>query len=207
MSLLATAGFIPQLPTAIPYQDFFSLADSLLATPVYAVLVSGDKPNDVADTAVDLQKRGGDSWIVGGYCAAEAANEEALFQFPFVQPDKTSKKMERFSFPVVRSVAQVDRIAQAAPMVVVAQTADLDQFQRMTQIAPAVSWWVWSKIHHRAIPAWQEVGLKSLIAPIWFHNDQTMPETIRLARRYNSYFHAWDEEEVNQVSGGGKHLP
>ena len=95
----------------------------------------------------------------------------------------------RISIPVVKTVECAIKVARAGCLVAIARTTDLDDFLEIVRSgSPSMVWIVWGVIHVKAVPVWQAAGMKGLIAPVWLHDDQLMPETITRIRRYNRCF-------------------
>ena len=183
---IATAGFIPLWPNTIPLQDTIELIDSLLAAPVSSVIVDLPEPDVRKELLDDLYQRGQDHLLIG---VVRDGYVDIGFPVQFTFPAETEGDVAHINIPIVRTAEGAIKIARAGCLVAIAKTTDLDNFLEIVRSgSPSIVWIVWGVIHVKAVSMWQAAGMKGLIAPVWLHDDQLMPETITRIRRYNRCF-------------------
>ena len=178
LNQITTVGFFPVWPTTIPLQDTLQLIDSLLASPVWAVVFDRQEPDVIAEAIHELYTRGGNYLLVG------VVAEERMMRFQLISQGEDD--VERVDVPIVESVEQVLQAVSAGHEVIVSRTADLDKFRQIVHCAPQVTWLVWGAIHVNAVPLWQRVGLKGLIAPVWLSDEQLMQIQLRGSASINA---------------------
>ena len=156
------------------------LADSLLASPALAMLVLGEEHTAVVDLIADFKERVGEYVQVGGVGLLGDAADFSFVPLSLFEPHPRH-------IPLVRSTDDIGQVSDCCEVAVL-QTADLDCFLTAVQQKPDIAWLPLGGIPSTAVADWRTAGAGAIAAPVWFDDDQRMPETITLVRRYNTQF-------------------
>lgn len=189
ISYLNEAGVLARIPGHLPLQQILIVADSLLAAPLSAVVIEC-QDNAALSVLSDFRARVGYHMKVGVHDLsggsinfADALAAGAQF---FVSP-RALPTDDRPFIPIVNSLEDAHLAYQAGWKLVMTTTTALRLSAWRIQM-PGLRWVVAGPHEAKGVQRYVKAGVTAVAPQLWRDAEQTMPETIILARAYSK---AW----------------